>query len=78
MQHEVYLLCHPKFKFTTLQRSISAQHTLKPPPQKKPMVIHHCHKKCEGPPQGPLESNLGRLILWVFPRGVPTSSLRGT
>ena len=30
-----------------------------------------CHKNREGPPQGPLRSSLGRLILRMFPRGVP-------
>ena len=30
-----------------------------PPPQ-RPLVLHHCHKNREGPPQGPLQSSLGR------------------
>ena len=37
-----------------------------------------CHKNREGPPQGPLWSSLGRLILRVFPRGVPRGSSGGT
>ena len=44
----------------------------------KALVLHHCHKNREGPPQGPLQSSLGRLILSVFPRGVPRGSLGGT
>ena len=44
----------------------------------RPPVLHHCHKNRGGPPQGPLESNLGRLILRVFPRGVPRGSSGGT
>ena len=47
------------------------------PPQ-RPLVLHHCHKNREGPPQGPLQSTLGCLILRVFPRGVPRGSLGGT
>ena len=47
------------------------------PPQ-RPLVLHHCHKDREGPPQGPLQSGLGRLILRVFPRGVPRGSSWGT
>ena len=37
-----------------------------------------CHKNREGPPQGPLQSSLGCLIVRVFPRGVPRGSSGGT
>ena len=47
------------------------------PPQRPP-VLHHCHKNREGPPQGPLQSSLGRLILRLFPRGVPMGFSGGT
>ena len=33
-----------------------------------------CHKNQKGPPQCPLQSRLGRLILSVFPKGVPRGS----
>ena len=53
-----------------------------PPPNTQskapPPLFHHCHKDREGPPQGPLQSSLGRLILRVFPRGVPRGSSGGT
>ena len=48
------------------------------PESPEPLVLHHCHKNREGPPQGPLQSSLGRLILRVFPRGVPRGSSGGT
>ena len=47
------------------------------PPQ-RPLVLHHCYKNREGPPQGPLQSSLGRQILRLFPRGVPRGSSGGT
>ena len=45
-----------------------------PPPPQRPLVFHHCYKNREGPPQGPLQFNLARLIPWVFERGVPRGS----
>ena len=77
MQDGVHLLCHPKFRSPTRLPSISAiQHTVKSP--QRPLVLHHCHKNREGPPQDPLPSSLGCLILRVFPRGVPGGSSGGT
>ena len=40
-------------------------------------ALHHCHKNREGPPQGPLQSSSGRLILRAFSRGVPGGSSGG-
>ena len=74
MQDVVHLLCHPKFRLATSLPSIfTAQHTVKSPPQ-RPLVLHHCHKNWEGPPQIPLQTSLGRLILRVLPKGMPGGS----
>ena len=80
MQDGVHLLCHPKFRLATRLPSISAaQHIVKFPP-KGPwsFTMPQELKNWEGPPQGPLQSSLGRLIQRVFPRGVPRGSLGGT
>ena len=42
----------------------------------RPPVCHHCRKNREGPPQGPLQSSLGRLILGCF-QGACLGALRG-
>ena len=44
----------------------------------KASALSPCHKNWEGPPHGPLQSTLGRLILRVFPRGVPRGSSGGS